>query len=91
MSDQVHARVVAHGRVQGVFYRDTMRRAAEARGVSGSAVNLPDGTVESHFEGSRGPVEEMIEVARAGSRGAEVSRLEIEWLEPSGAAGFRTG
>ena len=91
MSSVVHARVVAHGRVQGVFYRDTIRRAAELRGVGGSAVNLPDGTVECHFEGFRPPVEEMVEVARKGSLAADVELLEVEWTEPEGISEFRTG
>jgi acylphosphatase len=91
MNSVVHARVVAHGRVQGVFYRDTIRRAAELRGVGGSAVNLPDGTVECHFEGFRPPVEEMIVVARNGSAGSEVERVDVEWSEPEGTDEFRTG
>ena len=86
----VHAKTVAHGRVQGVFYRDTIRRAALARGVNGSAVNLPDGTVESHFEGEQLAVDEMIEVAREGSTAAQVTRLDVEWLESTGASDFRT-
>jgi acylphosphatase len=91
MNSVVHVRVIAHGRVQGVFYRDTIRRAAELRGVGGSAVNLPDGTVECHFEGFRPPVEEMIDVARAGSRASDVERLEVEWTEPEGISEFATG
>jgi len=91
MNSVVHARVVAHGRVQGVFYRDTIRRAAELRGVGGSAVNLPDGTVECHFEGFRPPVEEMIDVARVGSRGSDVERLDVDWTEPEGISEFQTG
>lgn len=91
MSDVVHVRVVAHGRVQGVFYRDTIRRAATERGVAGSAVNLPDGTVECHFEGPRASVEAMIDAARAGSPASSVAELRVEWLEPLGLAGFQTG
>jgi acylphosphatase len=91
MNSVVHARVVAHGRVQGVFYRDTIRRAAELRGVGGTAVNLPDGTVECHFEGFRPPVEEMIEVARKGPHAAVVDELEVEWTEPEGLSEFATG
>jgi acylphosphatase len=91
MNSVVHARVVAHGRVQGVFYRDTIRRAAELRGVGGSAVNLPDGTVECHFEGFKPPVEEMIIVARNGSRGSDVERVDVEWTEPEGIDSFSTG
>lgn len=89
MSETYHAHVVAHGKVQGVFYRDTMRRSAIARGVNGSAVNLPDGTVECHFEGERGAVEAMVEVARQGSPGSNVTQLDIDWIAPTGAQGFR--
>lgn len=90
-SDLVRAHVIAHGRVQAVFYRDTMRRAAELRGVNGSAVNRADGTVECFFEGSRESVEAMIEVAREGSSASDVSMLEVEWIEPTGETGFATG
>ena len=74
-----------------MFYRDTMRRAAERLELSVSAVNKPDGTVESFFEGPRESVERMIEIAREGSSGAQVSRIDVEWLEPTGESGFRTG
>lgn len=86
-----HAKVIARGRVQGVFYRDTIRRSAVARGVNGSAVNLADGTVECHFEGSQAAVEAMIEVARHGPTSAEVTSLDVEWLDPTGASRFRVG
>ncbi len=90
-SDLAHAKVVAHGRVQGVFFRETMRRAASERRVSGSAINLADGTVECHFEGPRSLVEEMIEAARTGPPTAEVTGLEIEWQDPTGTQHFTTG
>lgn len=90
-TDLVRAHVIAHGRVQGVFYRDTMRRAAEQRGVHGSAVNRTDGTVECYFEGPRESVEAMIEVAREGSSASDVSILEVDWIEPIGENDFTTG
>lgn len=83
--------MIAHGRVQGVFYRDTMRRAALEHGVHGSAVNLPDGTVECHFEGPRSAVEAMVEVARTGPPRGNVTRLDVEWQTPQGLTDFRTG
>ena len=58
-----------HGRVQGVFFRDTMRRMAETRGVAGWVRNTPEGTVEAVFEGEPDAVEELIRSrtrARAG-------------------------
>ena len=39
----IRNRVTVSGRVQGVFFRDTCRRMATARGVAGWVRNLPDG------------------------------------------------
>jgi acylphosphatase len=81
-------RVVAHGRVQGVFFRDTVRRRAEALGVSGWASNRDDGTVEAVFEGADESVEAMVELCRHGPGRAEVTELEVTAEEPEGLQGF---
>lgn len=39
------------GRVQGVWFRDSTRREALKLGITGSAVNLPDGDVLVHANG----------------------------------------
>jgi len=39
-------RFTIKGRVQGVFFRDSTRREAIDLGITGHAVNLPDGDVE---------------------------------------------
>lgn len=84
----VARRVVVHGRVQGVFFRDSARRQAEAAGVSGWAVNRPDGTVEAVFEGEDEAVARLVEFCRRGPRRAEVSRVEVEEQPPEGLSGF---
>ena len=84
----IRRRVVAHGRVQGVFFRDTARRAAAQRGVAGWARNVPDGTVEAVFEGEPDAVERMVELCREGPRGAQVERLDVFDEEPEGLTGF---
>jgi acylphosphatase len=86
----VRRRVRAHGRVLGVFYRDSGRREAEARGVAGWASNEPDGTVEAVFEGPPGAVEALVELSRRGPGHAEVQRLDVAEEEPEGLEGFRT-
>jgi acylphosphatase len=84
-------RVVVHGQVQGVFFRDTARRRAESLGVSGWVANRPDGAVEAVFEGESGPVDSMVEFCREGPRGAVVERTEVSEEEPQGESGFRIG
>jgi acylphosphatase len=81
-------RVVADGRVQGVFFRDSTRQRAEAAGVSGWVANRADGSVEAVFEGEAGAVESLVEWMRAGPSGAEVERTEVTEEEPERLSGF---
>ena len=81
-------RVVAHGRVQGVFFRDSTRREAERRGVAGWARNTRDGTVEAVFEGSADAVEAMVAYVRAGPGHSSVSDVEVHTEEPEHLSGF---
>jgi acylphosphatase len=85
----VRKRVIVHGRVQGVFFRDTTRRMAESRGVAGWVRNNPDGSVEAAFEAEPAAVDEMVRFAHEGPRGAAVERVEVVDEEPEGATGFR--
>ena len=49
MSAVRRARVRVRGRVQGVFFRESTRRAALEAGVAGYVRNMPDGSVEAAF------------------------------------------
>jgi len=75
--------------VQGVFFRDSVRREADARGVAGWASNEPDGTVAAVFEGAAGDVEALVELCRRGPGHSDVERLEVAEEEPEGLDGFR--
>ncbi len=77
------------GRVQGVFFRDTTRRNAEAAGVAGWVSNRPDGAVEAVFEGDPQAVDQLVEFARRGPSGAEVDSVDIVEEEPEDLSGFR--
>jgi acylphosphatase len=81
-------RVVVHGSVQGVFFRDTMRRLAEQRSVGGWVRNNRDGTVEAVLEGDENALERLLEFAHEGPRGAQVERVEVFDEEPEGLQGF---
>ena len=86
----IRRRVVVHGFVQGVFFRDTVRRAAQQRGVAGWAANRPDGTVEVWLEGESDAVDSMLRVLNDGPPRAEVERVDVDEVEPEGLDGFET-
>jgi acylphosphatase len=85
----VRRRVTVHGRVQGVFFRDSVRRLAAQHGVHGFVRNTYDGTVEAVFEGDADAVERLVAFCRRGPRGAEVERVDVQEEAPEGLAGFR--
>jgi acylphosphatase len=84
----IRRRVVVHGHVQGVFFRDSLRRLAQQRGVGGWAANRADGAVEAVFEGEPDAVERLVEFCRVGPRGARVDRLDVVEEEPEGLSKF---
>jgi len=89
MSDDVIARrVVVHGRVQGVFFRDSCRRQAEASRVRGWVRNEPDGSVGALFEGPAHAVDAMVAWCRQGPPHARVERLEVTEAGPTGSTIF---
>ena len=84
----IRRRVVVHGQVQGVFFRDSTRRLAQQRGVSGWVANRWDGTVEAVFEGEPEAVERLVAFCRDGPRGAQVTSVDVTDEEPEGVSGF---
>ena len=76
------------GRVQGVFFRDSVRRLAARGGVSGWARNNADGTVEAVLEGEPDDVERVVEFCRRGPPDASVEELEVFEEDPEGLTGF---
>jgi acylphosphatase len=84
----IRRRVVAHGLVQGVFFRDTCRRQASAHRVSGWVTNREDGAVEAVFEGESSAVQAMVDWARRGPSQAYVTKLEVIDEEARGERGF---
>ena len=81
-------RVVVHGRVQGVFFRDSLRRLAEREGVSGWARNTSEGTVEAVFEWEPDDVERLVSFAKIGPPDAIVEAVNVSQEEPEGLTGF---
>ena len=80
-----------HGRVQGVFFRDSTRREAERLGLTGHAINLPDGTVEVLASGPANALAELESWLQEGPPMARVTKVEVRETVAESAAGFRTG
>ncbi|MFH1818729.1 MAG: acylphosphatase [Pseudomonadota bacterium] len=70
-----HLRI--HGRVQGVWFRESMRIEAERLNVAGWVRNQADGSVEAVVQGSVEAVAALIEWARSGPPQARVDRVEV--------------
>jgi acylphosphatase len=88
VGDRVAVRVVVSGRVQGVWFRDSCRNEAKRLGVSGSARNREDGSVEIVAEGPAHAVAALVSWARIGPPRADVVGVSVEYVEPTGTATF---
>jgi acylphosphatase len=84
----VRSRLLISGRVQGVFFRDSLRRLAEEAGVAGWVRNLPDGRVEAVLQGPESEVGRLAEWARHGPRRADVEHVEVQAEPPEELTGF---
>ena len=67
-----------HGMVQGVFFRETMRRQAEKLGVTGWVCNCFDMSVEAMVQGTPEALDAIIEWTHHGPQTAQVERVEID-------------
>jgi acylphosphatase len=70
-------RLRIHGRVQGVWFRESMRLEAERLQVTVRVRNTPDGKVEAVIQGPAEAVAALIEWAHRGPPLARVDRVEI--------------
>lgn len=84
----MRSKVVVRGRVQGVFFRDSLRRLAERHAVSGWARNTPEGTLEAVFEGEPEAVERLVSFSHSGPPDADVEAVDVYEEDPEGLSGF---
>jgi acylphosphatase len=84
----VRLRLSIHGRVQGVFFRDSVRRTAAEHGVSGWAENRSDGSVEVVLEGDPDAVAAVAGFCRQGPAHARVDRVDEHEEPAEGLRGF---
>lgn len=78
---RLHAQI--YGRVQGVSFRYYSVLTAQEIGITGWVRNLEDGSVETAAEGTREQLERFLAFLRRGPSGAQVSKVDVNWSEPS--------
>ncbi|MDP1902794.1 MAG: acylphosphatase [Pseudomonadota bacterium] len=71
------------GRVQGVWFRESMRLEAERLGVTGWVRNARDGVVEAVVQGEERAVAAMIAWSRIGPPAARVDEVIVTPAEGS--------
>lgn len=81
-------RFTIRGRVQGVWFRDSTRKQAQALLISGSAVNLPNGDVEVLAYGESAALVELKQWLGSGPPMAKVSEVVDETVEWQDVRGF---
>ncbi len=77
--EKIRAHVFVSGKVQGVFFRENIKKKAEKLAVLGWAKNLKDGRLEAVFEGDRQKVEKMVNWMKRGPIWAKVEGLDVIW------------
>lgn len=84
-------RFTIRGRVQGVFFRDSTRRVAESLGITGHAINLPNGDVEVFACGEADALDKLAVWLKDGPRMAQVTDVIQEDANWQSISGFVTG
>jgi len=75
------ARIFVFGFVQGVGFRQAVKRKARFLGLTGWIKNLPDNRVEALFSGPKEQIEEAINFCKKGPFLSEVKHVEVKWEE----------
>jgi len=78
------AEILVEGHVQGVGYRDYVRRRASVLGLAGWVMNLRDGRVRLRAEGPRNVIEDLVRALEKGPPLSRVERVEVRWLPATG-------
>lgn len=84
MADGAHVTALVSGEVQGVGFRDFVRRRADELGLRGRASNLSDGRVEVVAEGDRVAAERLVAALRGGDTPGRVDDVQVEWGDTDG-------
>jgi acylphosphatase len=74
-------RIVISGKVQGVFFRSSLKQVADSYQITGWVRNLPDGSVEALLQGNQANLERISEWCKRGPKLAKVEKIETSRVD----------
>ncbi|HSW47486.1 MAG TPA: acylphosphatase [Candidatus Saccharimonadales bacterium] len=77
----MQAHIFVSGHVQGVWYRQFVKKTSTKLGLTGWVRNLEDNRVEVVLQGKKETVKQMIKLCHDGPPLAEVKSVDVEWEE----------
>ena len=83
MADRLH--LMIKGDVQGVFFRDFVKKQSKFLNLKGWVRNTPEGNVEVVAEGGRENLLRLSEKCIRGPIIAKVEKIDLQWENPTGA------
>lgn len=73
------AHIFISGFVQGIGFRQFVKKQALRRDLTGYVKNLPDGRVEAVLQGRRENIEKMVLLCSKGPFLSEVENIDVVW------------
>ena len=74
------AEILVTGKVQGVWFRDFVKKTASRLDVCGWVKNNSDGSVSTFVEGDEETVNQLINNLKIGSLLSKVEDVKVNWL-----------
>jgi acylphosphatase len=81
-------KIIVHGLVQGVFYRQSTQKMATMLKIQGTVRNCDDGTVEIFAEGEEENVEKLMEWCKNGPPKSRVTKVATNTIPIKNFIGF---
>lgn len=75
-----YAEIIITGKVQGVWFRDFVKKNATILNLNGWVKNNPDGTVTVSIEGEKLIINKLIKQIHTGSPLSKVDNVKVSWL-----------
>ncbi len=75
----ISAKINVNGKVQGVWFRDYVKRSAKELDLTGRVKNNSDGSVSVEVEGKKEIVKQLIDKIRIGSPLSRVDNVTVDW------------